>query len=68
MRLSRQWQLKKGELALFFDVQNLYNRENIAGFDVEFEFGVGPGGEVVVMPVEEVWAGLLPSFGIDWAF
>ena len=68
LRASRRWQLKKGELAFFLDVQNLYDRENLAGFDVEFEVEEGEGGEVRVVAVEETWAGILPSFGIDWKF
>lgn len=68
LRLSRQWKLGKGRVSLFFDFQNLYNRKNIAGQDVELEFGVGEDGSVSLIPVEERWGGFLPSVGIEWEF
>ena len=68
LRASRQWQLKKGILSLFIDIQNLYDRENVAGFDVDFGTEVQADGSVLVIPLQEPWGGLLPSFGIDWDF
>ena len=57
------------ELYFFFDVQNLYNRENVAGFSVdERNFMLSPSGEVEYIPTEETWLGLLPSFGFSWSF
>ena len=67
LRLSRQWRLAGGELLFFLDVQNLYDRQNVSGFDVEFEFEVD-GDQVTVIPSEETWGGIVPSFGIEWEF
>ena len=56
-------------LEFFIDVQNLYNRENVAGFSVdERNFELLPSGEVLYTPTEEEWLGLLPSFGVSWKF
>ena len=68
LRASRNWQLRKSELVFFIDVQNVYDRGNVAGFDVDFDFLVQPDGTVNVIPVEEIWGGILPSFGITWEF
>ncbi len=68
VRVTREWRLKKGLLTLFLDLQNLYNRRNIAGFDLDFDLLVLPDGRVAVTPAEERWGGLLPSLGIDWEF
>ena len=32
-RVSRYWQARWGSLTVFADIQNLYNRENVAGFE-----------------------------------
>ena len=68
LRLSRRWQLKRGQLAFFIDIQNVYDRENIGGLDTEFEFDVGDGGRVELIEVPERWGGFLPSIGIEWEF
>ena len=67
LRLSRQWQLRGGKLSLFIDVQNLYARENVSGFDVEFEFEV-EDDQVTTILHEEGWLGIFPSFGFEWEF
>ena len=69
VRLSRSFQLSRGDLLLYVDVQNLYNRENEQGF----EFGEGafvpqPDGSVLVAPDIESWLGIVPSFGLTWSF
>jgi hypothetical protein len=69
LRLSRQWKLKGGrKLAFFLEVQNLYNRKNRAGTNVDLDFEIMADGKVEVIPTFETWGGLLPSFGIDWSF
>lgn len=69
-RASRRVTRKSGNtFELFFDVQNLYNRENVAGFSVdERNFVLLPSGEVEYVPTEETWLGVLPSFGFSWSF
>lgn len=66
-RASRTSQLKKGRLSLFIDVQNLYNRDNARGIDIDEEnFFQRPDGSFGVTFPEESWLGVLPSFGISW--
>ena len=33
LRASREWRLQKGNLTLFLEIQNAYDRLNVAGFD-----------------------------------
>ncbi|MCP3961409.1 MAG: TonB-dependent receptor [bacterium] len=70
LRASRQWQLRGGKLSFFVDVQNVYDRKNVSGFDIDFEFevGVGVDDQVTVIPNEETWGGIVPSFGVEWEF
>ena len=66
-RASRTSQLKKGRLSLFIDVQNLYNRDNARGIDIDDEdFFQRPDGSFGVSFPEQDWLGILPSFGITW--
>jgi outer membrane receptor protein involved in Fe transport len=62
LRASRHWDRRSGKLTFFIDVQNLYNRRNLSGFDVH----PGEDGEVVFD--EEHWPGIFPSVGITWEF
>ncbi len=68
IRASREWQRKRGVLGFYLEVQNVYDRENLAGFDTDFEFEEGETGRVELIPLPEVWGGVLPSFGITWDF
>ncbi len=69
LRASREWHLRKGNLTFFLEVQNVYDRLNVAGFDVdEFELKINDDGEVEVEAVFDPWGGILPSFGITWDF
>ncbi|HSF43804.1 MAG TPA: TonB-dependent receptor, partial [Thermoanaerobaculia bacterium] len=61
LRASRRWDLRSGRLTFFVDVQNVYNRRNLAGFDVTLDEDAG-----VVELEEERWPGLFPSLGITW--
>jgi len=63
LRASRSWKLRSGTLELFIDIQNLYNRKNIAGFDIEIDDEDGTTEFFV-----EYWAGILPSAGISFEF
>jgi hypothetical protein len=64
LRASRRWEVgrvRRSRLTFFVDVQNLYNRENLAGFDVK------PDEEAGTIELEpESWPGIVPSFGITW--
>ena len=70
VRVSRFVEFANGNsLEFFVDVQNLYGRDNVAGFLVdERSFTLLPSGEVEYVPVVEEWLGLLPSFGIGFRF
>ncbi|MEM7587347.1 MAG: TonB-dependent receptor [Acidobacteriota bacterium] len=69
VRLSRQFDLGKGDLQLYFDIQNLYNRENERGYEFgEDAFLVQPDGSVRVEPEIDTWLGVVPSFGLTWSF
>lgn len=69
LRLSRQWQLRRGTLDLFIDVQNLYDRQNVAGIDLEFDFIFDSNGQVVLdSRSNEIWNGILPTVGLVWEF
>lgn len=61
LRASRSWELRRGRWTLFFDVQNLYDRKNLAGFDLSLEEDEG-----TVELEQEHWPGLFPSLGIVW--
>ncbi len=62
LRASRRFTLRRGELELFFDVQNLTDAANVRGFDVSFD------DEAEVEADRKLWAGFAPSFGIRWVF
>ncbi len=63
VRASRRWQLRSVALDLYVDVQNAYNRKNVAGFDFEIDEEAG-----TLEASAEAWAGLLPSAGISVEF
>ncbi len=65
IRLQRRWLLKRGELAFYFDVQNVTNTTNVRGFTVDIEEGVN-GPEVEQKA--NSWGRRLPSFGLTWTF
>ena len=68
VRASRQWTTRRGAWTFFVDLQNVYDRENIAGVNVEVDFAIRPDGTVEVIEVEETWGGRLLSLGFEWAF
>lgn len=63
LRASRSWALRSGRLTFYVDVQNLYDRENLAGFDLAIDEDAG-----TVELEEEHWPGLFPSLGVLWEF
>ena len=63
LRASRHWNAPRGRVTLFIDVQNLYDRRNLAGFDVELDEDAG-----AVLLEEERWPGIFPSMGLSWEF
>jgi TonB-dependent receptor-like protein/carboxypeptidase family protein len=61
-RLSRRWQFRVGRLSAFIDVQNVYNRRNAAGQDVE----IRDTGQVIKKTEE--WPGFFGSAGFTLEF
>jgi len=63
LRASRTWRTGSGQVSFFVDIQNVYDRENQAGFDIEID-----EEQEVVLRIPESWPGFLPSVGILWEF
>ncbi len=63
LRASRRWALRSLAIDLFVDVQNVYDRANIAGFDIEIDEETG-----AINRMPEGWAGFLPSAGVSFEF
>ncbi|MEM7048781.1 MAG: TonB-dependent receptor [Acidobacteriota bacterium] len=70
LRASRFVDRRNGNrLEIFVEIQNLYNRENQAGFSVDGRnFVLQPDGSVRYDEIEETWLGIVPSFGVSWRF
>lgn len=69
LRLSRDFELRRGTLNLFLEVQNAYDRKNEAGFDFDRDsLTLQADGSVAFAPEYETWLGILPSFGLGWKF
>ncbi len=63
LRLSKRWMLGSGFLMIFADVQNLYDRRNVAGFDLEYDPETAQ-----INSTEDFWPGFFASAGITWQF
>ncbi|KAB2958415.1 MAG: TonB-dependent receptor, partial [Thermoanaerobaculia bacterium] len=63
LRLRRAWRWRGVEAELYLDVQNLYDRANLAGYDLEVD-----EEEERLVIAEEGWAGLLASLGLSVEF
>lgn len=64
LRLSRHWAgSRRVGVEVYVDVQNLYDRRNLAGFDVEIDDEEG-----TIDREREEWAGILPSVGVSVEF
>ena len=64
-RASRLFQLKRGELLVHVDVQNLTNYSNVRGFDIDFAL---EEGVPTVVKERKIWSNIVPSFGVRWRF
>lgn len=63
VRLSRRWALKSGSVTAFLDAQNVYDRKNAAGFDLEIDEETGG-----IIRSTERWPGFFASAGVTWEF
>ncbi len=69
IRLMRNFRFREGNLGIFFEVINAYNRQNIR--NVEYLLGndkTVEGPAPVARRIEHYWMGILPSFGINFDF
>jgi hypothetical protein len=62
-RASREFRVGRGRLDLFIDVQNVYDRDNLAGYDIEIDEATG-----AIERTPEYWTGILPSAGVTYEF
>ena len=63
-RASRDFRVgTRGVIYFFVDVQNVYDRKNLAGFDIMIDDQVG-----TIEFMEEYWTGILPSAGFIYEF
>lgn len=67
LRASREWKKKRGVLGFFIDIQNVYDRGNLAGLAAELDF-FRDDGSTNVSEAEQIWGAFQPSFGITWQF
>ena len=67
LRASRAIKLRKGWLTVFMDIQNLYDRGNVRGLEIDDEWWVQTADDriVAIWPDAE-WLGIIPSFGVSW--
>ena len=63
LRASRTWDLGGSKLRFFVDIQNVFNRKNVAGFNLLIDEDNG-----TIDFETEYWAGVLPSFGFILEF
>jgi len=63
LRASRGWRWRAAVGELFIDIQNLYNRRNLGGFDFTIDEERG-----LLVAGREEWQGFLPSAGISIEF
>jgi outer membrane receptor for ferrienterochelin and colicin len=70
VRASRRFARRSSVVELFIDIQNVYNRRNAAGVEVDGSnfFVDETTGEAVYVETPEQWLPLVPSFGISWTF
>ncbi len=66
-RASRSFATDHGEVALYFDVVNLSNREN-ACCRQDFAVVTGADGQPELSFDESHWVPIVPSFGVSWTF
>ncbi|MCP4299399.1 MAG: TonB-dependent receptor, partial [Gammaproteobacteria bacterium] len=65
-RVSRDFDLRRGELTAFLEITNLYDRANPCC--TEYSLQTGPGGTDVLFAREAHWLPIVPSLGVVWRF
>ena len=65
-RVSRDFDIRRGDLKVFVEVTNLYGRENDCC--TEYSIGQDETGATVLESRTEHWLPLVPSLGVVWSF
>ena len=65
LRLSRDFELSRGNLELFAEVTNAFNRRNPCCVDLAYEY---QDGRLVLEQDERHWLPLVPSLGVLWRY
>lgn len=65
-RMSRRFELQRGDLTLFLELTNLTNRENPCC--TEYFVGFDDDGDPLLEASESTWLPIVPSLGIVWRF
>lgn len=63
LRASRNWRWRRASVDFFVDVQNVYDRRNVGGFDFDVDEESG-----ALLADSESWPGILPSVGVSLEF
>jgi hypothetical protein len=67
LRLGGAWDLRGGRLGGYLDLQNVYDRDNVRGFEA-FRLDLADEGAPRVLATPVSWGGFQPSFGVRWTF
>jgi len=67
LRISRFVPLRHGSFLAFFEITNLYNRQNVCCTS-DFDYSENPDGSVQVDRQLDYWLPWIPSFGLNWQF
>ncbi len=66
-RISRTWKLDRGSFMAFFEVSNMFNRDNECCRDFDFDEDEETGEDVFESDLD-YWLGILPAIGVLWEF
>jgi outer membrane receptor protein involved in Fe transport len=65
LRLGHVWRLRRGSLSAYLDLQNVYGRSNLRGFE-NFELSLDADGRAELRRDRVGWGTFQPSFGVRW--
>lgn len=66
VRISRDFEVPRGDITVFMEVTNVYDRSNPCC--IEYSLGPGTGGVPTLLGRERHWLPLVPSLGVVWRF
>ena len=66
VKLERRWTWPRHSLALYLEVTNAFNRDNVGA--IEYEIDVDDDGAYEMLGEEETLLPLVPSLGLEWKF